>query len=197
MSRISCPNYYNKPAISNPGPGQCKDCGKVFCKQSTPVQCSECGEQFRKVAKKGQPTTCSGHTRWKLEDILEKKKALICRICKGETPRAAQRNHPDVKREKCSRRGCKTKQKMKDTDDILICISCKKQFHLRIECSGMSRKQRETLQEDHWICLNCEEDDEEEADNVEEPTGQETQYKQMKTRETTLKIMQLNIDSIL
>ena len=45
---------------SNPGPEQCKDCGTVFSAMSKPVQCSEFGEKFYKVAKKGQPTTCSG-----------------------------------------------------------------------------------------------------------------------------------------
>ena len=42
------------------------------------------------------------------------------------------------------------------------------------------------------VILNCEEDDEEEPDNVEQ-IGQETQYKEVITKETTLK----NIDSIM
>ena len=54
----------------------------------------------------------------------------------------------------------------------------------------------EMLKEEHWLCLNCEEDDEEEPDNIEE-IGQETQYKEVKTKETTLKILQLNIDSVM
>ena len=56
---------------SNPGPGSCKDCGRIFNHQNKPVECSECQSKFCKTAKKGEKTTCCGLTRWKLEKKLE------------------------------------------------------------------------------------------------------------------------------
>ena len=63
----------------------------------------------------------------------------------------------------------------------------------------MTRKQVETLQRQNWVCPNCTEDEIQEENNNETPTqpGEDTQYKQTATKETTLKILQLNIDSIL
>ena len=79
---------------SNPGPGYCSDCGSPFSHLSRPVQCGECEGWFCKISKKGQKTTCSGLTRWKLDKLLKEGKQLVCRICKGETPTP----HPPLQR---------------------------------------------------------------------------------------------------
>jgi len=48
------------------------------------------------------------------------------------------------------------------------------------------------------VCPNCTEDENQEENNNEVPQpGEDTQYKQTATKETTLKILQLNTDSIL
>ena len=50
----------------------------------------------------------------------------------------------------------------------------------------------------NWVCPNCTEDENQEENNNEVPQpGEDTQYKQTATKETTLKILQLNTDSIL
>ena len=182
---------------SNPGPGHCYDCGSNFSHQSKPVQCSECESWFCKIAKQGQKTTCSGLTRWKLEKTLKEGKPIVCRICKGETPRHTHPFNEAIIPERCGKRGCKTKQKIKVTDDFLLCTRCFKQFHKKKACCGMTRKQVETLQRQRWVCTNCIEDECVEENNRAEAQTQDTQYKQTNAKETTLKILQFNIDSIL
>ena len=63
----------------------------------------------------------------------------------------------------------------------------------------MTRKQVDILDRDRWVCPNCEEDEveKETIHNREAQVEQATQYKQSATKETTLRILQLNIDSIL
>ena len=184
---------------SNPGPDNCKDCGSAFSQRTRPVQCGECEGWFCKIAKKGQKTTCSGLTRWKLDKVLKEGKKLVCRICKGETARHTHPFNEGILPGRCGRRGCGTKQKIKATDDFLVCTRCSKHFHKRLSCCGMSRKQVDTLQRERWVCPNCDEDDQEKEDNieVEEQGVQGTQYKQTKTSDTTLKMVQLNTDSIM
>ena len=187
---------------SNPGPNTCKDCGRLFSGLNKPVQCNECGEEFCKTARKGQNTTCCGLTRWQLEQILKKDKRLLCRICKGESSRTRNIHHTikDVVPGFCARRGCKSsKTRRLKKGQFLLCIRCRKQFHYRKECSDMTRKQVDILDRDRWVCPNCEEDEveKETIHNREAQVEQATQYKQSATKETTLRILQLNIDSIL
>ena len=61
----------------------------------------------------------------------------------------------------------------------------------------MTIKAVKVLQREQWVCPNCEEDEIEEEDNIEVDEGQDTHYKVAGTRDTTLKILQLNIDSIM
>ena len=72
---------------SNPGPSKCRDCGHAFNHQSKPISCCKCDGRFCRIARGGQKTTCIGLTRWKLEKDLEMDKPIICRLCKGDTPR--------------------------------------------------------------------------------------------------------------
>ena len=187
---------------SNPGPNTCKDCGRLFSGLNKPVQCNECGEEFCKTARKGQNTTCCGLTRWQLEQILKTDKRLICIICKGESPRTKNIHHTikNVVPGFCARGGCKSsKRRRLKKGKFLLCIRCSKQFHYRKECSDMTRKQVDILDRERWVCPNCEEDEveKETIHNGEAQTEQATQYKQAATKETTLRILQLNIDSIL
>ena len=77
----------------------------------------------------------------------------------------------DVIPEKCARRGCKTKGKIR-RGDFLICTRCSKHFHKRKECSDMTIKAVKVLQREQWVCPNCEEDEIEEEDNIEVEEGQ-------------------------
>ena len=68
---------------------------------------------------------------------------------------------------------------------------------MRLECSGMSREQGKAVRLEQWLCLNCEEVEIEKEDNIMSQVSHDTLYKQVKTKDTTLKILQLNIDSVM
>ena len=122
---------------SNPGPDNCKDCGRTFSHQSRPVKCSACNSQFCRIAKGGQKSTCIGLTRWQLTKALETDKALVCRLCKGESPRKVHSYNEGVTPGRCAAPDCKCKQKIKEGADFLICTACKRHFHKNKDCSGM------------------------------------------------------------
>ena len=182
---------------SNPGPGNCKDCGRAFSHHSRPVKCSACSSQFCRIAKGGQKSSCIGLTRWQLTKALETDKALVCRLCKGETPRKVHSYNEGVTPGRCAAPDCKCKQKIKEGADFLICTACKRHFHKRNECSGMFRLEVEKLKRDVWICQICEEESaEREEDNRADMPTEETQYATAKSTETEIKILQLNVDCI-
>ena len=145
------------------------------------------------MAKQGQKTTCIGLARWQTTKSLEAKKPLVCRLCKGETPRKVHSFNEGITPGRCNAPKCKTKQKIKEGDDFLICTRCAKHYHKKKACSEMYRKEVEKLDRTRWECPISGEEEERDNPEIEEV---ETQFKDTKARETTLKLLQLNIDSI-
>jgi len=119
------------------------------------VQCSMCVGNFCKVAKQGQKTTCIWLTRWQLAKSLESKKPLVCRLCKGEPLRKVNSFNDGITPGRCSAPTCKTKQKIKLTDDFLICNHCAKHYHKKRSCSEMFSKEVEKLDRAEWKCPIC------------------------------------------
>ena len=131
---------------SNPGPGSCKDCGRIFNHQNKPVECSECQSKFCKTAKKGEKTTCCGLTRWKLEKTLEEGLPILCRLCKGERPRRIHPYNEGITPDRCCLPKCAKKRAFKEGyDDFLVCTRCSKQYHKQKGCSGMFRLEVDKL----------------------------------------------------
>ena len=186
---------------SNPGPDDCKDCGRAFSHQSRPISCSSCHSRFCRIAKGGQASTCIGITRWQLMKALDSKKPIVCRLCKGETPRKVHQFNEGVTPGRCAAPGCKCKQKIKEGSDFLICTVCSKHYHKKKECSDMFRLEVEKLNRAVWACPACTEERErksaaEDAENRANASIRSTQFEAAKATETKLKILQLNVDCI-
>lgn len=193
---------------TNPGPRpgeKCEDCGARFSQQSRQVQCGDCTKWFCKTAKPGRNTTCAGYTRWKQTQLLEAGKPLKCRICSGNQPRGQEEGElgdedeeaeERVEPGRCIASNCKTKAKIKKGAPFLICYKCQGHFHVQQKCSEMTREQRGKVNKSTWECPICiAKETEQQTEEAEEE--RESEYKQTKAKERTIKILQLNIDSLL
>ena len=167
---------------SNPGPDECGVCGSQRMKK--PTECSQCRRSYCK-------TDCIG-PRWKTDKLIKEGKPLICRICKGEK---VSKKHPfneGIEPDKCAG-NCRRKQICK-TDDFLVCIQCKKQYHKGEKCSEMTRKQVDRLDRARWQCPACIKAEERRKKEVE--VTKPSEYLTKNSVNRRLNIMQLNIDSL-
>ena len=125
---------------------------------------------------------------------LDADKPVVCRICKGETPRRVHDFNEGVTPGRCAAPKCNSKQKIKKGSDFLICTACTKHFHKQKACSELFPLAMQKLDRTSWICPLCTEEDE-----IEETTDAgdtSTQYATTKGEEMKLKILQLNVDCI-
>ena len=72
---------------------------------------------------------CIVLTRWQLVKSLESKKFLVCRLYKDVPPRKVNSYNNGITPGRCSAQKCKTKQKIKSTDNFLIYTYCAKHYH--------------------------------------------------------------------
>ena len=184
---------------TNPGPRpgeRCGDCGVRFSRQSREVQCGECMRWYCKTPKPGVNTTCAGYTRWKQSQMLEAGKPLKCRLCKGEDPRRREEENEGVEPGRCIGPNCIAKAKIRRRDPFLICSKCDGHFHVQKRCSEMTKGQLGTLDRSTWECPICV-DKEAAKQTAEAQDETESRYKETKAKGKTLRILQLNIDSLL
>ena len=193
---------------TNPGPRpgeKCEDCEARFTQQTRQVQCGDCMKWFCKTAKPGRNITCAGYTRWKQTQLLEAGKPLKCRTCSGNQPSGQEEGEPEeadgeaeerVEPGRCMASNCKAKAKIKKGAPFLICSQCQGHFHMQQKCSEMTRAQLGKVNKLSWECPICvAKEAEKQEEEVEEE--KESEYKPTKAKEDTIKILQLNIDSLL
>ena len=188
----------------NPGPRsgmKCGNCEAEFSQQSRQVQCGECKKWFCKTAKPGRKQTCAGYTRWKQTQMLEASTPLKCSTCRGlpdgqEREEGEERDDRVADPGRCIAPNCSTKAKIKKGAPFLTCSRCQGHYHVQLKCSEMTRAQRGKLDESRWVCPIC---IEKEAEQTRQEVGEEreSEYRQTKAKERTIKILQLNIDSFL
>ena len=187
----------------NPGPRPgdedvCGDCGVHFMHASRPVQCRECSQRFCRTAKPGMKNTCVGLTRWRLAKILEGDKPLICRLCRGEEPRGREEENEGVEPGRCIAPACRSKAKIRKGAPFLICSSCEGHYHVQRKCSELTTEQRGVLDKSRWKCPICiDKEAQQVTEEVQDEAETESRYQQTKANGRTIKILQLNSDSIL
>ena len=151
---------------------------------------------FCRTAKPGVKTTCMGFTRWRLSKLMKECKPLTCRICRGEEARTREVENEGVTPGRCGAATCKTKAKIRKGSPFLICSSCESHFHVQRKCSEMTAAQRGVLDKSTWECPNCmDRAAARMAEAVHEE--EETRYQQTKANGRTIRILQLNVDSLL
>ena len=175
----------------NPGPAHCGACNREFTLRNITARCGGCMKQFCK-------SSCTGLTRWKIDKALREGTSWRCKECLGEQPEKRNKKHPTTEGiipGKCTADGCK--RNIRATDDFLICSTCQKHWHKKRGCSEMTIKQVLNLGDrSTWGCPRCQSI---EAENLHNPPsqGDSTNFRFKNTQNTKLKILQLNIDSVL
>ena len=91
---------------------------------------------------------------------------------------------------------CIAKANIKRGAPFLTCTKCDGHFHLQKRCSEMTRGQLGTLDRSTWECPICVEK-EAAKQTAEAQDEAESRYKQTEAKEKTIRILQLNIDSLL
>ena len=184
---------------TNPGPAPtpevaCAACGNSFTGTSKPIRCTACHQNVCK-------TVCAG-SRWEVSRTLRDGKPFVSPTCKGAStpPKRSSSKHPStdgISPEACSASKCG--KKIRISDDFLVCSECKSQWHKRRQCSEMTREQIINLGDRlSWICPNCE-DIADAASQHQQQAGPSdpTKFFYGKAIPTKLRILQLNIDSVM
>ena len=189
------------PPQSTQNQDECSMCNTAFTHTSRPIHCKRC---TKPVCKSFQE--CTGHSRYQLSRMLRDGKEFICPGCKGvPCPSRPSKKHPstlDVTPGKCSAMvGTPPKKcgiQIKECDDFLICSKCNSHWHKKEECSGMKRKQIETLGDrTSWVCPTCISAEEllNQPPNK-SPESRPPNFKFKEAKNTKLKILQWNVDAI-
>ena len=180
---------------SNPGPVSCGDCNQSFSHRSKPIKCKECNRQYcRTRHRDGTKVLCSGLTRWQLEKVEEEGKEWKCSLCKGHTPQRVHQHNVGITPGKCKGAKC-VMRKIKAKTDFLVCHRCQGHYHKQMKCCEMTRKQVEVLDRAIWQCPSCSEIIPTPSEATETPG--ESCYGIAPTSGTTIRILQLNIDSLM
>ena len=139
------------------------------------MKCSTCVKSYHK-------TTCKGETRWKMEKIIKEGITWSCKECRNGTGTATHQTNNNNHNNQVQPKKCRANCGSHICTDFLICSKCKHHFHKHQKCSHMSRKQIEMLDRSTWVCLGCQETD----DNNPEPNEEQEQETRYKIRQTKL-----------
>ena len=108
------------------------------------MTCKECKGSFHNIH--------TGETRSAIEKIRKHKRTWTCPYCRlGIVPEAEAAN--TVMPGRCMAAKCRTPKIT--SRSFLSCTQCKGQLHLQESCSGMKRKQRESIDKNTWACEGC------------------------------------------
>ena len=121
----------------------CRKCNKRVSRKE-PLTCKECKHRFHDIH--------TGESRFACEKIRKFGRPWTCPYCRLGIPPT-----PDIQNTvtpgRCMAANCKRPKIT--SKSFLYCNKCKGQLHLQEPCSGMKRKQRETIDKSTWECDGC------------------------------------------
>ena len=180
----------------------CRECGHRVRQGNTMLKCAGCGDSVHKKEE------CSKIKRNRRERInLDKWNCMKC-----ANPERYLREQ-EKERRRMEETGTKEKKKCnicrkairanKNDRACLRCTRCKKDVHLKQECSGETREATKKLDREKWICITCTEIEEEQGKRRTGRRSDEGETREMeyitsgKTSKTALRVLQWNADSIM